>query len=101
MEDHAMATAQKTVDHDAIRTWVEERGGRPARVAATAPGKPEAKAGSAGILRIDFGEPDESLEEISWSEFFDTFEKHKLALLFEDDDSGRQKSRFSKFVARD
>ena len=95
-----MATAQKTVDHDAIRHWVEERGGRPARVADTAPGKSEGRAGSAGILRIDFGEPDPSLEEISWGEFFDTFEKHKLALLYEDDD-GRQKSRFSKFVKRD
>lgn len=96
-----MATAQKTVDHNAIRKWVEERGGRPARVAATAPGEPDARAGSAGILRIDFGEPDASLEEISWNEFFDTFEKHKLALLYEDDAPGRQTSRFSKFVARD
>jgi hypothetical protein len=96
-----MATAQKTVDHDTIRTWVEERGGRPARVAATAPGKPDAKAGSAGILRIDFGEPDASLEEISWNEFFETFEKHKLALLYDDDHSGRRESRFSKFVSRD
>ena len=96
-----MATAQKTVDHEVIRTWVEERGGRPARVAATAPGKRDAKAGSAGILRIDFGEADESLEEISWNEFFDAFEKHKLALLYADDESGGRESRFSKFIARD
>ena len=96
-----MATAQKTVDHDAIRKWVEKHGGRPARVAATAPGGSHAEPGSAGILRIDFGEPDESLEEISWNEFFDTFEKHKLALLYQDDQPGRQQSRFSKFVTRD
>jgi hypothetical protein len=96
-----MATAQKTVDHTAIRKWVEAHGGRPARVAASAPGRSEGQKGSAGILRIDFGEPDESLEEISWEEFFDTFDKHKLALLYEDDVSGRQKSRFSKFVRRD
>ena len=96
-----MATAQKTVNHTAIRKWVEAHGGRPARVADTAPGKPESKTGSAGILRIDFGEPDESLEEISWEEFFDTFEKHKLALLYEDSIPGRQQSRFSKFVHRD
>lgn len=96
-----MATAQKMVDHDEIRRWVEERGGRPSRVAATGPGGADAKAGSAGILRIDFGEPETSLEEISWNEFFDTFEKHKLALLCEDDMSGGKKSRFSKFVTRD
>jgi hypothetical protein len=97
-----MATAQKTIDHAAIRKWVEKHGGRPARVAETAPGKSEGRAGSEGILRIDFGEPDESLEEISWEAFFDTFEKHELALLYEDDEnSGRRKSRFSKFVRRD
>ena len=96
-----MAAAQKTVDHETIRKWAEARGGRPARVAETAPGKPEGKRGSAGILRIDFGEPDASLEQISWNEFFDTFEKHKLALLYEGDAPGRQHSRFSKFVKRD
>lgn len=96
-----MATAQKTVDHTAIRKWVEKHGGRPARVAETAPDKPEGKAGSAGILRIDFGEPEASLEPISWEEFFDTFEKHRLALLYEDEPPGRQQSRFSKFVRRD
>jgi hypothetical protein len=96
-----MATAQKTVDHEVIRKWVEDHGGRPARVAETAPGKPEAKAGSGGILRIDFGEPDASLEEISWQEFFSTFEKHKLALLFGDDSHQAAESRFTKFVKRD
>jgi hypothetical protein len=96
-----MATAQKTVDHTAIRKWVEDRGGRPARVAESAPGKSEGQPGSAGILRIDFGEPDASLEEIPWDEFFDTFEKHRLAFLYEDDAPGREKSRFSKLVRRD
>ena len=96
-----MATARKTVDHEAIREWAEARGGRPARVAETAPDKPEGKPGSAGILRIDFGEPDAALEQISWKELFDTFEKYGLALLHEDDAPGRQRSRFSKFVKRD
>ncbi len=96
-----MPTAQKTTDHDVIRKWVESHGGHPARVASTAPGKSEARAGSGGILRIEFGEPDASLDKISWNEFFDTFEEHKLALLYEDDTHEQTKSRFSKFVRRD
>jgi hypothetical protein len=60
-----MSSAQPTINHDVIRKWVEKRGGRPARV-AEAPGK----KGSGGILRIDFAEPDETLEQISWEEFF-------------------------------
>ena len=92
-----MSSAVQTTDHDVIRNWVEQRGGKPARVASTAPGKPEAQAGSSGILRIDFAEPDETLEAISWEEFFRTFDKHKLAFLYQDDEG----SRFAKFVKRE
>jgi hypothetical protein len=91
-----MSAARQITDHNAVRKWVDERGGRPARVADTAPGHSEARRGSSGILRIDFAEPDESLERISWEEFFDTFEKHKLAFLCQDD----KESRFVKFVRR-
>lgn len=96
-----MASAEKTTDHDEIRRWVEQRGGRPARVAESAPGGSDAKPGSAGILRIDFAEPDESLEEISWEEFFDTFEKHELAFLYQDRTDSGAESRFVKLVRRD
>jgi hypothetical protein len=92
-----MSSATQTTDHDVIRKWVEQRGGRPARVASTAPGEPEGRSGSSGILRIDFAEPDESLEAISWEEFFKTFDKHKLAFLYQDE----KDSRFAKFVSRD
>lgn len=77
-----MSAARQTTDHNVIRNWVEQRAGRPARVADTAPGQPDAQRGSSGILRIDFAEPDESLEQISWEDFFDTFEKHKLSFLY-------------------
>ena len=89
-----MSAAQATTDHHAIREWVEEHGGRPARVKATA-GK------LSGILRIDFGEPEESLEEISWNEFFNIFERRKLAFLHQDDTADGKESRFVKFVDRE
>jgi hypothetical protein len=81
---------EATIDHQAIREWAEARGGHPSRVKGTG-GKDDA-----GLLRIDFGEPEENLEPISWEEFFDTFEENGLALIYQDDPD----SRFSKLVRR-
>ncbi len=86
-----------TTDHDEIRNWVEERGGFPATVKRTV-----GKGHEPGILRIDY--PDysgaESLERIDWEEFFDKFEKEKLAFLYQDETAGGDCSRFSKLIAR-
>lgn len=87
-----MSEAKQTTDHDEIRSWVEERGGRPAKVKDV--------GGDGGILRIDFGEPEESLEEIGWDEFFEIFEDRGLAFLHQDEVSGGKTSRFTKFVER-
>jgi hypothetical protein len=86
-----MAESKTTTDHDEIRRWVDARGGRPAAVAATGSGD------DPGILRIDFGDRDEGLEEISWEEFFDAFDANDLAFLYQDEDE----SRFNKFVSRE
>jgi hypothetical protein len=40
--------AKTTTDHDEIRRWIEERGGKPATVSRTAEGD------EPGILRVDF-----------------------------------------------
>jgi hypothetical protein len=84
-----MSSASTTTDHNEIRKWVEARGGHPSMVRT---GKNE----EGGILRIDFGEPEESLEEISWEEFFEVFDENDLAFLYQDEG----KSRFNKFVER-
>lgn len=91
-----MSSAKTTTDHDAIRRWAEERGGRPAHVKGTG-GK-----GDPGMLRIDFdyGTRDEGLEPISWEEFFKAFEENELALLYQDETAGGEKSRFNKLVSR-
>jgi hypothetical protein len=86
--DCTMATT--TTDHDRIREWAEARGGRPARVKGTG------DSADAGLLRLDFGEPEESLEPVEWEDFFETFESSKLAFLYDDSPD----SRFSKFVNR-
>lgn len=60
-----MATehSHTTIDHDEIRQWAEEKGGRPATVKNT-----ERGGEHAGILRINFpgSSADDSLEDIDW-----------------------------------
>jgi hypothetical protein len=85
-----MAEAKTTTDHAEIRAWVDSHGGRPSHVTDTASG------GDEGILRIDFGDQDEGLEEISWDDWFAAFEENKLAFLYQDEGE----SRFNKLVSR-
>ncbi len=89
--------SKTTTDHDEIRRWVEERGGRPAQVRETG------SDGDPGILRIDYpgvGE-DDALEEISWDEWFQAFEDNGLAFVYQEESKEGDESRFSKLVSRD
>ena len=90
-----MTQANTTTDHKAIRHWIEERKGRPSVVKGT-----EGRDGE-GILRVDFREPDETLEKIDWDTFFNTFEDRKLAFLHQDRTADGKMSRFFKFVRRE
>ena len=90
-----MSEAKTTTNHDEIRRWVEDRGGRPAAVRDTGGGGDDP-----GILRIDFGDQDEGLEEISWDEFFQAFDENDLAFLHQDETEDGSQSRFNKFVSR-
>jgi hypothetical protein len=83
-----------TTDHDEIRKWVEERGGKPATVKGT--------GDEVGVLRIDFPgySGDDRLEEITWEQFFEKFEESNLAFLYQDETSSGKESRFSRFVSR-
>lgn len=90
-----MSDAKTTTNHKEIRAWAESRNGRPSRVKGTADHSGE------GILRIDFNEPEPNLEEISWEEFFTTFDDRKLAFLHQDKTADGHTSRFFKFVNRE
>lgn len=87
-----MTTSATTTDHDTIKSWVEARRGHPSRVRTE---------GEGGILRIDFGKPEENLEKIGWEEFFQIFDERKLAFLYQDETAAGEKSRFNKFISRD
>jgi ferritin-like metal-binding protein YciE len=88
-----------TTDHDEIRRWAEERGGKPACVQGTG-GK-----GDIGMLRIEFpGKPnakDAKLQPISWDDFFEKFDERDLALVYQDKTARGQKSNFNKLVSRE
>lgn len=86
-----MSSASQTTNHDEIRRWIEDRQGTPSRVK---------DSGEGGILRVDFGEPEETLEPIEWDEFFQIFERSDLAFLHQDKTEDGKLSRFSKFVSR-
>ncbi len=78
-----MANARTTTDHEKIRLWVERRGGRPTQV-----------EGTGGMLRIDFGARNERLNDISWDEFFEKFDRSHVEFLYDPDPS----SYFNKFI---
>ena len=94
-----MATSESTTttDHDEIRRWVEERDGRPASVKETGGGD------DPGILRIDLpgGAGEESLEPMSWDDWFQKFDEQGLAAILQERKADGEPSTFIKLVSRD
>jgi hypothetical protein len=89
-------TSHVTTNHDEITQWVEERNGQPAIVKGT-------ENGRSALLRIDYpgftGE--ETLEAVSWQEFFRIFDENNLAFLYQNRTADGDLSRFSKLIDRD
>ncbi|MFO0993120.1 MAG: hypothetical protein U1E67_14440 [Hyphomicrobiales bacterium] len=69
-----MSSAIPIIDHDHVRSWVEARNGRPARVAKTGKGE------NPGTLCIRF-EPQNGIEELPWDKWLRWFERNRLALI--------------------
>jgi ferritin-like metal-binding protein YciE len=91
-------TSKMTTDHEEIRRWAEERGAQPACVKDT-----YGRKGDTCVLRLDFpgytGE--ETLEHISWDEFFRIFDEQGLALVYQEHTADGKKSNFNKLVSRE
>lgn len=92
MASKSSSSAEKTQDHDQIRHWIEERGGKPAVVKDT-----QNNDSGAGLLRVKFDDSEENLEDVSWDEFFDTFDDKDLTFLYQNQIQGNP-SRFFKFI---
>ena len=84
-----------TTDHDEIRRWVEQHDGRPAVVRGT-------RGDGSAVLRIDFpgGAGEDELEPVSWDEWFEIFDRNRLALLYQEQKASGEDSTFFKLVQR-
>jgi hypothetical protein len=90
------AETKRTTDHETIREWAEKRAGVPATVRETE------SDGDPGALRIDFpgGSGEESLEHISWDEWFRKFDEESLCFLYQDEKASGEDSTFFKLRSR-
>lgn len=88
-----MASSDTTTDHATIKRWADAHDGIPTRIKGTDDGD------GGGVLRIHFpdaSDADDEFEEISWDDFFATFDESELAFLHSTDED----STFNKFVSR-
>lgn len=94
-ENEDSESRKTTTDHDTIKEWAEQHGGRPTRVKGT------------DIVNITFpGSSEDNLEDVSWSEFFVAFDDNNLALMYEENgnfnqlvDRGQQGSQANQATA--
>jgi hypothetical protein len=77
-----------TTSHEVIRNWAEERGGTPATVEGTEQGD------LLGVLRFAFGGNDANLREVSWDEWFDTFDSRQLNFIYQEERKDGNQSTF-------
>lgn len=84
-------TSERTIDHDVIRRWAAEREGHPAVVR---------KSGEEPVLRIDFGDAEDGMQQLTWQEFFALFDQKELAFRHEDETADGDQSLEYSFVPR-
>lgn len=91
-----MAAARPLTNHEDIRRWAEERHATPSCVKGTGDGR-------SAMIRLDFPgySGEDSLQEISWDQWFQKFDENGLALLVQDRTSGGARSNFNKLVKRE
>jgi hypothetical protein len=78
-----------TTDHDVIRQWAEERDAVPATVEGTE------HDGHLGVLRFDFpGGGGDRLQEVSWDEWFATFDERRLNFIYQEERADGRQSNF-------
>jgi len=90
------ASSHVLTDHDEIQRWAEERGAKPAAVQGTG------DESDIGMIRLDFPgySGEDSLQEISWNEWFDKFDESNLALVVQEKTANGSASNFNKLVSR-
>lgn len=83
----------RTRDHEKIKSWAEARGATPSTVPGTEHGD------HLGVLRLDFpGYGGQDLSEVSWEEWFDTFDRRNLEFIYQEHTRDGSPSNFFKVV---
>lgn len=78
-----------TRDHEVIKQWAEQRKATPATVPGTEHGD------HLGVLRFDFpGYGGQDLQEVSWDEWFKTFDQRGLNFIYQEHKSDGSESNF-------
>jgi hypothetical protein len=92
----ASHASYELTDHDEIRQWAEERHAVPSCVKGTGGGD------DTGMIRLDFPgySGGDSLQAISWDDWFEKFDESNLALLVQETTAGGAQSNFNKLVTR-
>ena len=83
-----------TRDHDVIREWATKRSAAPATGEATAsgPATVDVKDGGAGV-RFNFPGTG-AYRPIEWDEWFENFDRHDCAFVFDNDGATQMSSRY-------
>ncbi|WP_442934155.1 hypothetical protein [Micromonospora sp. CPCC 205561] len=86
-----------TTNHDVIRRWAEERDARPATIAGTE------REGRAGVLTFNMPGYRESsrVREITWDEWFRTFDERRLNLIYQEQLRNGRPSNFFRTESPD
>lgn len=94
VKDHESRKGETLItrDHKVIEHWAEERKAVPATVEGTERG------GKPGVLRFDFPGGSE-LKEVSWEDWFATFDDRDIAMLFQEHKTDGSQSNFFQFVS--
>jgi hypothetical protein len=92
-DDHEDHPGQSLVtrSHEVIQKWAEERDAVPATVPGTE------HEDHLGVLRFDFpGYGGQSLQEVSWEDWFKTFDDRNLVFLYQEHLKNGNQSNFFK-----
>src|SRR3954468_980120 len=84
-----------TTSHEVIRRWAEERNAVPATVEGTEHGD------HLGVLRFDFGGDSDNLRQVSWEEWFGTFDARTLNFLYQEERKDGNQSNFFRLESPD
>ena len=86
-EHHGKSLA--TRNHEVIRKWAEKRGAKPSTVPGTRHGD------QLGVMRFNFpGYGGDELEEVSWDDWFKTFDARDLVFIYQEHMKDGNESNF-------